>query len=67
MWCILEQVEKNHKRKMQMKGMKKMVNESRVSPHAILASLQMETSDMSYTKKEPKKITIRDKTGSTVR
>jgi hypothetical protein len=30
-------------------------------------SLQMETSDMTYTKNEPKKITIKDKTVSRVR
>jgi hypothetical protein len=36
MWCILEQVEKSHKRKMQMKETKKMVDESSsVSPQAI--------------------------------
>jgi hypothetical protein len=35
MWCISEQVEKSHKRKMQMKEMKKMVDESGVSSNAI--------------------------------
>jgi hypothetical protein len=34
-WCILEQVEMSHKRKMQTKEMKKMVDESGVTPHAI--------------------------------
>jgi hypothetical protein len=36
MWCILEQVEKSHKRKMQLKETKKMVDESSgVSPQPI--------------------------------
>jgi hypothetical protein len=61
MWCISEQVEKRHKRKMQMKETKKVVDESSgVSPQAIqfLADGNIR---YEFQKKEPKKITIRDK------